>query len=167
MPQSIPPEPFMLAPDSIDFGDIPAHVNALLQQGVVSYRSSKPAAEARFREALALAPDALPVYFCLYKIHTYRGDLDAALDIARAGLDRATSQAGWPRDVETWPASAATDPSDAGRFALYTLKALAFIHMKRGELEVSRRILQRLETIDPEGRVGWHVVRDLLLGLSS
>lgn len=167
MSEGLSSDRFALGQDPIDFGDIPAQVNTLLQAGVVAYRTSKSTAEARFREALALAPDTLPVYYCLYKIHTYQGDLDRALAVAHAGLDEATSQAGWPRDFETWPVSAATGPSDAARFALYTLKALAFIHLKRGEIEVSRGILRRLEAVDPDGHVGWHVIRDLLTGLSS
>jgi hypothetical protein len=81
--------------DGIDFGELPAAVNELLQRGVVAYRGSATEAEARFREALELAPRALPVYFCLYKIHTYQGNLDAALAAATQGLAEAAGQAGW------------------------------------------------------------------------
>jgi len=152
--------------DGIDFGELPAAVDILLQQGVVAYRRSPSEAEARFREALELAPHALPVYFCLYKIHTYQGNLDNALVAAAAGLKEAASQAGWPPAFEDWPEG--DDASDqAVRFALYTLKALAFIRMKRGELSEARRILERLALLDPAGRVGWPVVSDLLRGLSS
>jgi hypothetical protein len=60
------------------------------------------------------------------------------------------------------------DGSDqAVRFALYTLKALAFIRMRRGELQEAGRILDRLALMDPKGRVGWPVVSELLQGLSS
>jgi len=152
--------------DGIDFGELPAEVNELLQQGVVAYRSSPNEAEARFRQALDLAPRVLPVYFCLYKIHTYRGNLDAALAAAGQGLREAASQAGWPADYRDWPRSD-VGANDAARFALYTLKALAFIHLKRSELPEARSALDRLEVLDPEGRVGWPVISELLRGLTS
>lgn len=152
--------------EGIDFGELPPAVDALLQQGVVAYRRSPPEAEARFRQALELAPRALPVYFCLYKVHTYQGNLDGALVAALAGLEEAANQAGWPPAFDHWPPG--NDGSNqAVRFALYTLKALAFIRMKRGELQEARRILERLALLDPMGRVGWPVVRDLFKGLSS
>ena len=101
--------------DPIDFGDIPPEVNELLQRGVVAYRTSKHEAEARFREALTLAPQVLPVYFCLYKIHTYQGELDAALDVAQAAIDEAAVQAGWPASFDEWPALG-KGAEDAARF---------------------------------------------------
>lgn len=138
----------------------------MLQQGVVAYRRSPLEAEARFRQALDIAPRALPVYFCLYKIHTYQGNLESALVAAVAGLEEAASQAGWPAAFDQWPLSNHEDDG-AARFALYTLKALAFIRMKRGELREAGRILKRLALLDPKGRVGWPVVSDLLKGVSS
>lgn len=152
--------------DLIDFGDIPGEVNALLQKGVAAYRASKAEAEVWFGKALSLAPDALPVYFCLYKIHTYAGDLDAALDAAQAGLREAASQAGWSTDYEEWPlAPTVMSADDPSRFALYTLKALAFISLKRGEADKGRDILKRLAILDPKGYVGWPVIADLAAGL--
>lgn len=71
--------------DLIDFGDLQPAVNALLQQGVAAYRTSKTEGEALFRMALELALDAL----------------------------------------------------------------------------------SRLEALDPEGRVGWRVISDLLAGVCS
>jgi tetratricopeptide (TPR) repeat protein len=152
--------------EGIDFGELPGPVNDLLQEGVVAYRRSPSEAEARFRLALELAPQALPVYFCLYKIHTYQGNLDAALTAARAGLGTAAAQAGWPADFRAWP-RVDLGTNDASRFALYTLKALAFIRLKRGELPDALEALARLEELDPQGHVGWPVIRDLARGLTS
>lgn len=56
-------------PDAINFGDLPEPINRLLQQGVAAYRRDRSAAGRLFREALAAAPEELPTYFCLYKIH--------------------------------------------------------------------------------------------------
>jgi hypothetical protein len=64
--------------ETIDFGDLPDDIDDLLQQGVAAYRHDRPQAERLFRQALAAAPTELPIYFCLYKIHTYQGRLDEA-----------------------------------------------------------------------------------------
>ena len=151
--------------DTINFGEIPLSVNELLQRGVVAYRSSPALAERYFREALSSAPDVLPVYFCLYKIHAYQGDLSGALMAATAGLAEATRQAELGSDIHAWsgPIEASDGPL---RFALYTLKALAFIHLKRGARDEASRLLEQLRRLDPEGHVGWPVVADLMAGLS-
>ena len=75
--------------DSINFGELPEAIDALLQQGVVAYRHDRSRADSLFRQALAAAPAALPIYFCLYKIHTYQGHLDQAQTAAENGLKEA------------------------------------------------------------------------------
>jgi len=151
--------------EAINFGEIPVSINELLQRGVVAYRSSPALAERYFQEALASAPDVLPVYFCLYKILAYQGDLTGALMAATAGLAEATRQAELDSDVHAWPGP--IEASDGPlRFALYTLKALAFIHLKRGAREEASRLIEQLRRLDPQGRVGWPVVADLMAGLS-
>ena len=147
--------------DLVDFGALPDEINALLQQGVAAYRTDPGYAEALFGAALAAAPGQLPIYFCLYKIHTYQGRLDAALSAANDGLAEAARQAGWPADWTKWRIEA-TPCDGAGRFALYTLKALAFIRLKRDERDECARILRSLRALDPGGGTGWPVVAALL-----
>src|SRR5208282_6760387 len=89
-------------PDAINFGDLPEAINALLQRGVAAYRSDRAQADRLFRQALAAAPRELPTYFCLYKIHTYQGNLDEAQAVAESGLREAASQAGWDLDWRKW-----------------------------------------------------------------
>ncbi|HEY0462842.1 MAG TPA: hypothetical protein VGC79_01480, partial [Polyangiaceae bacterium] len=122
-------------------------------------------AEQYFQQALASAPDVLPVYFCLYKILAYQGDLTGALMAATAGLAEATRQAELGSDIQAWagPIEASAGPL---RFALYTLKALAFIHLKRGAREEASRLLDQLRRLDPQGHVGWPVVAELMAGVS-
>jgi tetratricopeptide (TPR) repeat protein len=151
--------------DDINFGDIPAKINALLQRGVAAYRSDHGAAEALFQEALAAAPEQLPVYFCLYKIHTYQGNLDQALNIAEEAIKVAAGQAGWSSDWREWRTDFAPG-EDAARFALYTLKALAFIRLRRDEKARAVEALRVLETVDPSGLVGWPVVAALADGVA-
>lgn len=150
----------------IDFGELPDSINNLLQRGVVAYRHDRPFADSLFRQAMLLAPQQLPVYYCLYKIHTYQGNLDQALAIAEAGLREAGRQAGWGGKLSDWqPVPAGlTGP---GRFAIYTLKALAFIHLRRGERDEACRVLEELSRLDPCGTVGWPVIAELARGSNA
>jgi tetratricopeptide (TPR) repeat protein len=150
---------------AINFGDLPPAVDMLLQQGVAAYRRDPARADDFFRQALQMAPSALPVYYCLYKTHTYQGSLDEALAAAQAGLAEAACQAGWPEDWRAWPAFARI-PDGAGRFALYTLKALAFIHLRRNEPRLAREKLDKLKRLDPAGLVGWLVIEDIVNGIT-
>ncbi|CCE09109.1 conserved hypothetical protein [Bradyrhizobium sp. STM 3843] len=151
-------------PDTINFGDLPDEIDALLQQGVAAYRRDHARADRLFRQALAAAPDELPTYFCLYKIHTYQGNLDEAKAVAELGLQEAARQAGWPRDWRRWTPHVPI-PDGAGRFALYTLKALAFIHLRKNERESAQQMLGALRQLDPSGAVGWPVVAALADGI--
>ncbi len=152
-------------PDPINFGDLPHEIDALLQQGVIAYRHDHARADQLFRQALDAAPTQLPIYFCLYKIHTYQGNLEEAQAAAERGLREAADQAGWSADWRDWtPQSVLTD--GAGRFALYTLKALAFVHLKQSHPQQACEILDRLKELDPTGAVGWPVVAALADGLN-
>jgi tetratricopeptide (TPR) repeat protein len=155
----------MVDREVIDFGDLPDAVDQLLQQGVVAYRQDRGLADALFRQALALAPQQLPTYYCLYKIHTYQGNLDEALAMAQAGLHEAARQAGLDGHWTAWQLGTGSW-SVPERFALYTLKALAFIRLRRRENGEASRILGELARLDPHGAVGWGVVEDLARGLA-
>jgi len=146
--------------DSINFGELPEAIDALLQQGVVAYRHDRSRADSLFRQALAAAPAALPIYFCLYKIHTYQGHLDQAQTAAENGLKEAANQAGWPLDWRQWQPQAVL-PDGPGRFALYTLKALAFIQLRLDSPRLAGEMLDALKQLDPAGAVGWPVVAAL------
>lgn len=152
------------AEDLIDFGDPPPGVNEILQQGVALHRHDRAAAAARFRDALAVDPTALATWFCLYKIHTYAGDLDAALDAAHGGLRQAALRANLAPDWTLWRRDEIV-AEGPGRFALYTLKALAFIRLRRGEPEDAANVLARLADLDPDDTVGGSVVAALAAGL--
>lgn len=152
--------------EGIDFGELPAEVNALLQTGVLEYRTDRQAADASFRAALALDPGALPTYFCLYKIHTYQGRLEEARAMAEAGLAEAARQAGWSPDWRLW-LPVETGPGDPGRFALYTLKALAFIALRDKRPDDAAAMLKALRRLDPPGAVGWPVVAELAEGCAA
>ncbi len=146
----------------IDFGETRPEVNELQQQGVLLTRQNRVAADARFREALALDPSALATYFCLYKIHAYAGRLDEALKIAEAGLAEAGRQAGLPADWTRWtPENLARAAPAPARFALYTLKAIAFIRLRRGAPDETRSRLDKLAELGAIDGIGGGVVADL------
>jgi hypothetical protein len=56
-------------------------------------------------------------------------------------------------------------PDGPGRFALYTLKALAFIHLRRNDRDQANKLLAALRRLDPTGAVGWPVVAALAEGI--
>lgn len=155
-----------VATDGINFGDLPEEVDALLQAGVRAHRRDTDEADAFFRQALERAPHALATYFCLYKIHTYSGRLAEARAMAEAGLAEAARQAGWSADWRLW-LPAITGPADPGRFALYTLKALAFIALRDERPQEAAGMLKALRRLDPQGEVGWTVVADLAEGCAA
>ncbi len=148
----------------IDFGELPQEVNNLLQRGVAAYRTDRAEADALFRQAWALAPQEFAAYFCLYKIHTYMGNLAYAAKVAREGMSEAARQAGWSVDPARWPSNEAASGGPA-RFALFTLKALIFIELKRNNREAAIRHLATLELLDPSGSVGWTVISQLAQGI--
>jgi hypothetical protein len=151
--------------DIIDFGELSPAVNELLQKGVAAYRRDRARADELFRQALELSPHELPAYYCLYKIHTYMGNLEVAWAMANLGLEEATRQAGWSIDPRDWPLKE-TAPGTAERFALYTLKALSFIELKRGNKPKAMDNLHILKGVDPRGDVGWTVIYELAQGVA-
>ncbi|MBT3069528.1 hypothetical protein KKP04_01410 [Rhodomicrobium sp. Az07] len=146
--------------DLVSFGDIPHATNALLQRGVLAYRKDPKAAEALFQEALALDPACLPVYSCLYRIYAYRGLFEDALALANAGLKEAARQAGWSDDFGAWQREAVSSGAP-DRFALYSLKALAFIHLRRGETLAAQACLDKLAELSPDRELDFTVVAAL------
>jgi tetratricopeptide (TPR) repeat protein len=156
---------FAYEAETISFGDLSEATNELLQQGVAAYRRDRAKADELFRKALAAAPTELPAYYCLYKIHTYMGNLDVAHSLAVAGMSEAARQAGWASDPALWPPQISAG-AGAARFALFTLKALSFIELKRGRRGQAIECLRMLSVVDPSGSVGWRVIMDLANGIA-
>lgn len=149
--------------EGVDFGPLPGPVDMLLQQGAVAYRSDQWRADRLFRQALDLEPRALAAYLCLCKIHTEMGNLDIARTVALDGLGEAARQADWPADPALWPKDQ-SQAEGAARFALFTLKALSFIELRRGDHAAAARLLAILAEVDPAGSVGWSAITALAVG---
>ena len=157
--------------ESVSFGrGLPEPAERRLQEAV-SLRVSHPdKAEALLLEARARAGHCLPTHFALYKFYANRKDLAKAEVAAHAALDEAARQGGFTPDWRALPpalAGGALYSSEPAVFYLFSLKALAFISLRRTKLQQSAEILDALTVLDPEDRVGASVTRSLLESVAA
>jgi hypothetical protein len=115
--------------------------------------------------AQVCAPDCPSLYYLLYKFHARHADFEQAELAALKGLDVAADQAHLPDDWRT-VTSAMADFQSPGpaRFWLFTLKALAFIRLRRQDPESARAYLDKVQELDPQGGSGAGVVDALIKG---
>lgn len=153
-------------PENFPFAcTVPRMVAALLREATLYYDNTHRA-EAVLWSAQAIAPDYLPVYFYLYKLYFYRGRLDSAEGAARKGLVAAARLGNFDPDWRALGAHSADWNHHHGpqHFYLFSLKALAFIRLRRNDPVDCRALLEKLAEIDPRDSVGAGVIRDLLRG---
>lgn len=152
-----------LEPGVLFAPDLPAAADTLLQQAVAARRGDPVEAERLLLLALGRFPTCLPVYFALYKYYANRRQLAQAEITAQRALQEAARQGGFAcRLMER--AASGPHPYQAGasgHFYLFTLKALAFIKLRRNQAEAAGEILALLSVLDPEDRAGASVVRQL------
>lgn len=155
-----------LTPEHFPFGrEVPPVIARLLQDAAAAYAQTHRA-EAILWSAQAIDPGCLPVYFSLYKFYFYKARLDMAEQVARQALTVAARHGAFNPDWRHASAGS-TDWSDCygpQHFYLFSLKALAFICLRRQRPEESRDILDKLAEIDPQDSVGASVIRDLMRG---
>jgi hypothetical protein len=154
-------------PRTLFGGDTPANVTSLLERALNSYADTQ-LAETLLWQAQKLAPGALPVYFSLYKFYFYKGNLEQAELAARMALLAAAMQSGFNADWRSLKLDTADwqDYDAPAHFYLFSLKALAFICLRRGNATESSAILAKLAEIDPGDSVGASVIRSILEGIS-
>jgi len=155
--------------DEVHFGfDIAPGVNAHLQRAatLVTYREDSLQA---LNDAYRAAPDQLEVLVALFKFHFYQGDTERAESLVFEALDKASRQGGFDADWRRLTPDCAdwSDPRGAGRFYLYSLKALAFIRLRQDAAEQAAVILDTMAFLDPGDLVGTNVIRDLLEGVEE
>ena len=169
-----PPAPFDAEGDfdvAVLGGGLPAEVEALIRDaGLI--RQDRDRALPLLMEARALAPRHPATLIALYRFHFYGHDLRAAREVAWASLRvaREAIVSGAPEDrpcddelvlsVPITDEQARFDPSV--RFYLFTLKGLAYLSLRLGDLDLGRRALQVLQTLDPQDRVGGAVLAQVL-----
>lgn len=144
--------------------NLPEGVNQLLQAAVAASHSDKPQAEKLFKQAQQLDSGCLQTYFALYKFYFYQGRLLEAEREVMAALEESARQGGFPSDFRRLARpSSKWDMycNDISLFYLYTLKALAFIKLRRQQEVEARVILSLMHELDPEDRCGASVIMSL------
>jgi hypothetical protein len=144
-------------------GDVPEEVRRLIEAAKQAPRES---AAPILWTAQALSPSALPTYYLLYKLHAGCGELEEAERAARLGLRESALQAGLPADLGE-PQRLDVPVVDFGspgpaRFWLFTIKALAFISVRKGNVELARRLVDFAARCDPSHSTGSEVTAMLV-----
>ena len=152
-------------------GAVPPPADDLLARARAAWRDV-PAATVLLAQALAIAPDCLPLHYARYKFHSSHGQYALAEAAARAALAEAARQAGLPPDWRALahgvdPAIDWADVQGAAHFYLFTLKALAYLRLRRGDLAEAGAVLDTLARLDPDDGVGAAVTRSLLQGAAD
>ena len=158
-----------IRPDAVHFGfGLPPETNRHLQTAAAFVGSGEAALQA-LHAARESAPEQLPVLIALYKFHFYRGETEQAHELVVQTLNESSRQGGFSQDWASLSPDSAdwSDPRGPARVFLYSLKALAFIHLRRNEPTAAEAVLEVLERLDPTDQVGAEVIRNLLQGLQE
>jgi len=147
------------AADALFGGDAPPAVQALLQEARTASPEQIPSL---LWTAQACAPHCLSIYYLLYKCHAGRRQFELAERAARTGLAEAARQAGLPQDWRTAQAGPDFHGTGPARFWLFTLKALAFIALRRGRPDEARALLAQITALAPDAHIGDDVIATML-----
>lgn len=153
--------------DEVQFGfDLSPEVNEQLQRAASAVTSREESLKA-LSHARTLAPDQLEVLIALYKFYFYQGETDKAEDVVNQTLIKSSRAGGFYHDWRVLSEHSADwhDPRGPGRVFLYTLKALAFIRLRKNDLDSAEEILDVLNRVDPTDKVGAEVIRAILQGM--
>lgn len=152
--------------DAFYAGALPPEASSLLEEAMSHYTNTEKA-ESLLRKALAAYPDALPLYFSMYKFLFYKGRLQEAEQAARSALETAAEQGGFPNSYETLTPEIAdwTRYDSPQHFYLFSLKALAFIRLRLGDSDGCERMLSKLRELDSADTIGGSVIGALAAGL--
>jgi hypothetical protein len=147
-------------------GDAPPEIRSLIDAAKLAPRDEL---SDRLWAIQAHAPTCLPIYYLLYKLHAGRRELARAEQAALAGLAQAGLQCGLPTDVPCQGERVQADfrANGPARFWLFTLKALAFIRLRRGQLTQARQLLEWMDRCDPSRSVGNDTTFALLESVSD
>jgi len=150
--------------------DIAPTTNRLLQKAVL-LRTHHPAqAEQLLWHVRAEDPGCLQVYFALYKFYANQKRLDDAERVIRMALVEASRQGEFPmlwRHIVEKTERPCLYTIASGHFYLFSLKALAFVTLRRGYRDDALAMLDALAVLDPEDRVGGSVIRALAEALDG
>ena len=144
-------------------GEVPPQAKALVEQARAE--SNPERALALLWTAQVCAPECPSLYYLLYKFYARHADFDQAEEAALKGLEVAAEQALLPDDwrVVTPEMADFASPGPA-RFWVFTLKALAFIRLRKQDPDAARAYLAKVQELDPEGGSGASVIEALIKG---
>lgn len=154
--------------ESDEFDALPEALQNLVREGMAKHAQDPAGGEFLFNYAISQAPEALPLYRVLYKFSNRRRRFDIGYDFASRGLAVATRQAGLDPDWQSWTAQTMDGIGFHHRsFLLLTLKAMAFIELRRGNPEQTEVVLQALRRLDPGDGIGASVIAALADGVQA
>jgi hypothetical protein len=146
-----------------DIDSLPEEALALLQRGMAQYRSDPAGAELLFGIARSQSPASLPLHRALVKFYNRECQFDAAYEMAALGMREAARLGQLPPDWRDWSPDMLNGKTAS--FALLTLKAMAFIELRRGNTSAAVEILDQLRQLDPSDGIGSSVVAALAAGI--
>jgi len=133
-----------------------ARAQALLAEAALAY--GEPLAEAKLREAEAIAPEHLSVLVALYRYYFYRHQHGAALAIAAQTTDVVGRQLNFAtawQDVNLDDiARATTIRAELTRFYLHALKGAGYLYLRLGNHGEGLKRLDHVAALDPKDRIG-------------
>jgi tetratricopeptide (TPR) repeat protein len=139
--------------------ELPADAEAALKEAGWLWHD-ETAAEAKVKEALSLAPDALAARIGAYKFYFYRHRLDEALPHARSCIAFALAALGLGEDWrEVRPGDAAFVGSAVTlaplpKLLLQTLIATGYVLARLGRINEAEEYLGKVVELDPGDRLG-------------
>ncbi|NSL54860.1 tetratricopeptide repeat protein [Uliginosibacterium aquaticum] len=160
-----------LSGDDLDFGGLdaavlgaglPAQAEFLIAQaGMIRHQVAE--AQALLEGAHQLAPQHPATLIALYRFHFYGNRLAEARAIALRALDMASAALGVAREWSTvQPDPRFTALEALPRFYLFSLKGLAYLSLRLGEIEAGRAMVAKLAELDPRNKVGHEVLAGVI-----
>ncbi|WP_227818152.1 hypothetical protein [Nitrogeniibacter aestuarii] len=137
-------------------------INALLN-APLDLRHGWVRTERLIDDARHAMPARLELNVAMYKLLAYSGRLEAAEALIDETLERAAAAGGFDADPTRLLADDARWQAAQGhnRLYLYSLKAMGFVRLRRGNLDGATSVLDELARLDPLDQVGGSVVADL------
>ncbi len=140
-------------------------VEALIQQASSLYGSGE--AELPLLKAYLRAPQSLNVLVALNRFYYYQHRLQEALLISEKALAIIRAGIGFPDDWQVLQLAdiqqAPTEQLTQIRLYLFTLKSIGFLNMRLENLDLSRRIFEKLIALDAQDRIGAKALLELVI----
>ncbi|WP_045225278.1 tetratricopeptide repeat protein [Methyloterricola oryzae] len=147
-------------------GELPPKTSALLDEAMSLYGDTERA-ESLLMQAHREDPDALPVYFSMYKFYFYKGRLQDAERAVRQALETAARLGGFSPDFRDLRPETTnwTHHDGPAHFYLFSLKALSFIRLRQGDKAECEELLGKLNELDKSDSVGGSVIGAFAAGV--